>query len=176
MKKLAASLLALGFLSACQTTGNLRPGEVMGTDIGSILIDRSGAPVSSKAAEDKMNIEIDKALYFSPNGLTTQWYAGFDARMRPLASVTNRRDRDCRRFRHGVMIDGNWHNGTAVACRENNVAWYLISNQWDRQPDDVRGPRKQRPRGTWQNLSDELRGNPHAQSNDDFGPRTDKGW
>lgn len=177
MKKLAASLLALGFLSACQTTGNLRPGEVMGTDIGSILIDGSGAPVSSKASEDKMNSEIDKALYFSPNGLTTQWYAGFDARIRPLASVTNRRDRDCRRFRHGVMIDGNWHNGTAVACRENNVPWYLISNRWDRhQSDELRGPRKPRARGNWQNLSDELGGNPHARSNDDFGPRSDTGW
>ena len=183
MKKILFSLLALGALSACQTTGSLRSGEVMGTDIGSILINEADMHVS-RPNEDKMNSEIDKALYFSEDGLTTSWYAGYSARIRPTGPVRDRKDRDCRRFRHGHMIDGRWENGTAIACRERNVAWYLIANRWDRNPkryDDRRDDQWNRSdnqnRGNWENLSDELAGNPANRSNDDFGPRGKiSGW
>lgn len=179
MKKIILSCLALAALSACQTTGSLRPGEVMGTDIGSILSREAGMTIS-RSDEDKMNTEIDKALYFSENGLTTRWYAGYNVRIRPTGVVRDRRDRDCRRFRHGHMMDGDWYNATAIACRERNIPWYLISNRWDRNPgrhdnrrdrDDDWGGRYESERGNWDNLSDELKGNPADGSYDDFGPR-----
>lgn len=184
MKKILFSLLALGFLSACQTTGTLRPGEVMGTNIGSILSDEADLSLSP-AQEEKMNNEIDKALYFSGNGLTTQWYAAYSARLRPIGPVRDRQDRECRRFRHGVMIEGRWQNGSAIACREHNVPWYLIANRWDQNFTRDRGHVRERPirdrgnyrnRGNWENLSDELKGNPSDQSFDDFGPRNAKSW
>lgn len=181
MKKYVLPFLALTFLGACQTTGGLRPGQVLGTDIGSILSSEAGLDLS-QTDEAKMNSEIEKALFFSENGLTTRWYAGVSARIRPTNDVRNRRDRDCRRFRHSVMVNSDWYNGTAVACREQNVPWYLISNRWDRQPDfDYNDDRlhRQRPqnpertqgRGNWDNLSDELKGNPADRAFDDFGPR-----
>jgi len=182
MKKTALSLLFLGALSACQTTGNLRPGEVMGTDIGTILVQEAGMNIS-RTNDDKMNNEIDKALYFSDDGLTTRWYAGYNVRVRPTGMARDRRDRDCRRFRHGHMIDGRWYNGSAIACRERNVPWYLIANNWDnsprykgRDPDHPRDRRRpyRKDRGNWDNLSDELRGNP---ASDDFGSRDgSKNW
>jgi len=183
MKKILLSLLALTALSACQTTGNLRPGEVMGTNIGSILA-REANLTLSPTNEDKMNIEIDKALYFSDDGLTTRWYAGYNVRIRPTRVARDRRDRDCRQFRHGHMMDNKWYNGTATACRERNVSWYLIANRWDRNPnrdyddrDDRRRPRSyEKDRGNWENLSDELGGNPADGAYDDFGPRGKKGW
>ncbi|MDV7339130.1 hypothetical protein RYZ26_05975 [Terasakiella sp. A23] len=177
MKKVILSLCALGFLSACQTTGSLRDGEVMGGDIGTILLEEADKRVSA-SDEEKMNAEIEKALYFSEDGLTTEWYIGFNARIRPTGKVRDRRDRDCRRFRHGVTIDRRWHNGTAVACREHNIPWYLISNRWDRRLDrDGPGDRgNHRDHGSWQNLSGELGGDPANQSNDDFGPRNSANW
>ncbi|NVK20459.1 MAG: hypothetical protein HWE30_17330 [Methylocystaceae bacterium] len=182
MKKIIFSLLALGFLSACQTTGTLKSGEVMGTDIGSILSDEANLSLG-RSDEEKMNTEIDKALYFSENGLTTQWYAAYSTRLRPIGPVRDRRDRECRRFRHGVMIEGRWQNGTAIACREHNVPWYLIANRWDQNFTRDRGHDRPihgrdgyRNRGNWENLSDELKGNPSNQSFDDFGPRNTKSW
>lgn len=179
MKKTLLSICCVAVLTACVQTGNLRPGEIMGTGIGSILSGEAGLNLS-RPNEDKMNIEIDKALFFSDDGLTTSWYAGFNARIRPTGVYRDRRDRDCRRFRHGITIEGKWYNGTAVACRERNVAWYLISNNWDRNPDrriddrdNRRRPRRSydRNKGNWDNLSDELGGNPVDGINDDFGPR-----
>ncbi|NVJ91951.1 MAG: hypothetical protein HWE34_09860 [Methylocystaceae bacterium] len=186
MKRIATTLAALSLLSACQTTSSssLRPGEIMGTDIGSVLAQEAGLPLSA-SNEDKMNQEIDKALYFSDNGLTTRWYAGTNARIRPIGVVRDRRDRDCRRFRHGYMIDGDWLNGSAIACRERNVPWYLIANRWDRQPrfnddprdDDRDWSRSHRTnKGNWENLSEELSGNPANNSFDDFGPRGGSNW
>lgn len=191
MRKIALSLVALTALSACQTTttGNLRPGEVMGTDIGSILVHEAGMTISS-SNESKMNSEIDKALFFSNDGLTTRWYAGYNARIRPTGIVRDRRDRDCRRFRHGHMVEGDWYNGTAIACRERNIPWYLIANRWDRNParndrdndwdrEDDRdwgGSYKKEP-GSWENLSEELRGNPADGTFDDFSSRGgSKNW
>ncbi|WP_417819790.1 hypothetical protein [Terasakiella sp.] len=186
IKKLVLPFLAVAFLSACQTTGPLRPGEVMGSDIGSILSSEAGLDLDVHD-EAKMNSEIEKALFFSENGLTTRWYAGVSARIRPTGDVRDRRDRDCRRFRHSVMVNSDWYNGTAIACRERNVPWYLISNRWDRQPDFDNNLQPDRPRrpiergrrqgqGKWQNLSDDLRGNPANRSLDDFGPRNDQSW
>ncbi len=181
MKKTLLGLCALTVLSACQTTGSLRPGEVYGTDIGSILTSEANLNIS-RANEDKMNSEIEKALFFSDNGLTTNWYAGVSARLRPTGDVRDRRDRDCRRFRHAVMVNNKWLNGTAIACREDNVPWYLISNRWDRNPQRADNRRKDRReerhhnRGTWENLSDELGGNQVNRSNDDFGPGYKSGW
>lgn len=193
MKKVILSILGIVTLTACVQTGNLRPGEVMGTGIGSILANEADLNLS-RASEDKMNAEIDKALYFSDDGLTTSWYAGFNARIRPTGVYRDRRDRDCRRFRHGITLNGQWYNGSAVACRERNVAWYLISNRWDRKPgrgydnrdrdrdrdrDDRRRPRRSydNTKGNWDNLADDLAGNPAYQSNDDFGPRKgSKSW
>jgi len=176
MQKALLTLGALLLLSACQTTGSLRPGEVTGTDIGTIIADEANL-VLARDDLNKMNAEIEKALFFSDNGLTTRWYAGVSARIRPTGDVRNRRDRDCRRFRHSLMIRSQWMNGTAVACREHNVPWYLISNRWDNHPQHGRiddRPRRDRPakgRGQWDNLSDELRGRPADKSFDDFGPR-----
>ncbi|SCA56817.1 exported hypothetical protein [Candidatus Terasakiella magnetica] len=181
MKKTLLGFCAIALLSACQTTGSLRPGEVYGTDIGSILASEANLDLSI-ANEDKMNSEIEKALFFSNNGLTTSWYAGSSARLRPTGNVRDRRDRDCRRFRFGVMMSSQWYNSTAVACREDNIAWYLISNRWDRRPTADRDRRIDRRRddnnnrGRWENLSDELGGNPANNSNDDFGPRNNAGW
>jgi surface antigen len=178
MKKTMISILSVAALTACAQTGNLRPGEVLGTGIGSILAEEAGLNLS-RPNEDKMNTEIDKALFFSDDGLTTSWYAGINARIRPTGVYRDRRDRDCRRFRHGITIDGQWYNGSAIACRERNVAWYLISNQWDRVPDrgddrrDNERPRRsiESNKGNWENLSDELSGNLADSANDDFGPR-----
>lgn len=189
MKKTILSLCCITALSACVQTGNLRPGEVMGSGIGSILAGEANLHLS-RPNEDKMNAEIEKALFFSNDGLTTSWYAGLDARMRPTGQYRDRRDRDCRRFRHGVTINGHWYNGSAIACRERNVPWYLISNRWDRKPDryeDDNRDRRNTPRrprhsynnnkGSWENLADQLSGNPADGINDDFGPRNQqKGW
>ncbi len=183
MKKILFGILAISTLSACQTTGSLRSGEVMGTDIGSILVSEAGLNIS-RSSEDKMNGEIDKALYFSEDGLTTRWYAGYNARVRPTGPVRDRRDRDCRRFRHGHMVDGDWHNGTAIACRERNVPWYLIANHWDRNPKRYERDRdrdwdldRSDEKGRWENLSEELEGRPSDRANDDFGARNkSNGW
>jgi len=147
MKKFSLSLLALMALSACQTTptNGLREGDVYGTDIGSVVAKEAGLRLSS-TEDAKMNSEIEKALFFSRNGLTTRWYAGYNARLRPLRNDPNRRDRECRRFRHGHQIDGTWYNATATACREYNVAWYLIANEWDQDPMAGRSNRLDRNR------------------------------
>lgn len=63
IKKLVLPFLAVAFLSACQTTGPLRPGEVMGSDIGSILSSEAGLDLDVHD-EAKMNSEIEKALFF----------------------------------------------------------------------------------------------------------------
>ncbi len=179
MKKALFALLAMVTLSACQTTtANLRPGEIMGTDIGSILAHEAGLSLN-RADEDKMNAEIDKALYFSDDGLTTQWYAGLSARIRPIAIVQDRRDRECRRFRQGFLIDNNWYNATAIACREQNVAWYLIANRWDRRfgPGNNRQTSPSSVKhGNWDNLSEDLSNNPARTSADDFGPQGARNW
>lgn len=169
MKKTLLGLCALTLLSACQTTttsSHLQDGEVYGTDIGTILSREAGLSMSA-ANEAKMNSEIEKALFFSENGLTTSWYASSSARIRPEGEVRDRRDRQCRRFRHGVMKENNWVNGSAIACREHNVAWYLIENRWDRNPNrragDTEKPWRrdstQPSKGKWENLSGELGGN-----------------
>lgn len=158
MKQIAAVLVFSALLSACAQTGRLGPGEIMGTDIGQVLMNEAGASTSTNAIE-KANNEIDKALYFSPDGLTTSWYVGHDMRIRPLGDVQNRVDRTCRKVRHGQFLEGRWQNGTAVACREDNMAWYLISNRWDGQRN---GERAGTP-GNWDNLSGELGGaTPHS--------------
>lgn len=175
MKKALLILILPVLLSACTQMGKLGPGEIMGTDIGQVLLEEAGGAPSA-ATMKKANDEIDKALYFSPDGLTTQWYVGHDMRMRPLREVANRSDRTCRRFRHGQFLDGRWHNGTALACRENNVAWYLISNQWDDRsyPPRSSGDSDQ---GRWDNLSGELGSNARGEANDDFsGHRNQRSW
>jgi surface antigen len=180
MKKIIASLLALGALSACQTTNtSLKQGEVLGTKIGSELLSETRLSISSED-EKITNSEIERALYFSENGLTTHWYIGQNMRIRPEYEVKNRRDRYCRKFRHGIEIRNSWYNATAIACREDNVPWYLISNRWDRNPapnersEPTRGSIKRQ--GKWQNLSEDLSGRPADQSNDDFGPRSKSKW
>lgn len=182
MKKPFIALAALAALSACQTTsdGRLRDGDVYGTAIGTTLSQEVGTRLSI-SEEATMNSEIEKALFFSKNGLTTRWYVGHNVRLRPLRSEENRRDRECRRFRHGHQIEGEWYNGTAVACREYNVAWYLIANEWDRLPERANRPRIDRDRnrdrwrddkpakGRWENLSGTLSGRP---ATDDFSDQT----
>ena len=79
-----------------------------------------------------------EALEYQPAGRPSSWRnpdSGHSGTITPVKTWQREDGQYCRDFNQSIVIDGKVEDARGTACRDDQGAWQIVSNQTDTSPD-----------------------------------------